>query len=286
MGELFQEHKRFFVTLILGALAFFVLYLVIGAFFDSSTMRARNEIRKARGDIERSLPAGVDLQKLRVQRDQADTALRELTAALHRVPAPGFQLTAEVRDPDLHYNRIADGLRRGLVEACAVRSVDVDMRLGLPDSIPTTRRDIDWYLRGLDVVQQVLESVIRIDTSVLESGIARIERIEIAGQGKAKIGGGTAAPAFVVKHPVSFVIVGHPRAIFSLTEEYSRPLPVGRGLVVEEATIRSLDLPPGAANRGVRAGDPLDRGRVELKLTVAAVDIQRDGAAEPEGKTP
>jgi hypothetical protein len=285
MGDLFQEHKRFIVVLALGGLGFLVARLALGWIFEPSLLRHQSEIRRHATEIGRGLPASVDLSRLRADADRARVAFEAQRALVHRVPSEGCTLTPEISDPDLHYSRMANDVRRREMEACAVRSIDVDPRLGLPESIPTLRKDLEWFLRGLDVVRQVLDLVVRVDTTVLEGGIARIERIEITPPARVRGGAQEGVPPFVLRHPVSFVIVGHPRAVLGLTEELVRRPQPGRGLLVDEATIRSLDQPPGGAARA-RSGDPLDRGRVELKLVVSAVDVNPEAQPEKSGRSP
>ena len=89
-------------------------------------------------------------------REQLRKDFDTLVASVSHTPSEPFRLGASVTDPDLHYNSQVDRLRTGILELAAIRNIDVDQRLGLPDAFPASRGEIEHYLRGLDVIEEMM----------------------------------------------------------------------------------------------------------------------------------
>ncbi|MSR74907.1 MAG: hypothetical protein EXS14_05500 [Planctomycetes bacterium] len=276
MAEFFQEHKRAIAAAAIAALLFLVAHSLISGHYGDVIGRARLDMRRAEDEEKRFKVTQSELEEVRQGREVASAKVLALTQRLQRVQDDGLKLLPTIADADLHYNRMADVVRRDELERCAIANIDVDMSLGLPDAFPTTRREIDWYLRGLDVVKQVLGMVLAVNAEVLEGGIARLDRIEIAPASKTRKDG--AAVAAIGRIPVTFVLVGHPLAVGALRERLARPV-AGRSLALLQGTERSLDMPPGSGPKSSRGMDPLDVGRTQVTLTLAALDIDAGAAA-------
>jgi hypothetical protein len=136
------------------------------------------------------------------------------------------------------------------------------------------------YLRGYDVVRQVLVLALLADDA-MEGGIARIERIDISKPIDLRRGQ-SRRQSFVETLAVEMTIVGHPRAIDLMLRPLTAKPVEGRFLAIEEARIRSLDLPPGEVRRGSGGEDPLDKDRVEVRLKLNALFIDREGRLESD----
>ena len=113
-----------------------------------------------------------------------------------------------------------------------------------------------------------------------EAGVARIERIEISKPPRARPGAERKVP-FVTSIKVDVSIVGHPKAIdwilkntFAAEAKGER---IGRYLSLEQAAIKSLDLPPNAAPKQKRGADPADRRRVECRMSILAMNVNPEG---------
>ncbi len=277
MAEFFQEHKRTIAAAALVLVAFLVVHSLVAGHYGDVTSRARTDIRRASDDEKRFKVSADELKQVRAGREQAEQKVTALLQRLNRVQDEGFKLLPSINDADLHYNRMADTVRRNELERCAVANIHVDMSLGLPDAFPTTRREIDWYLRGLDVVKQMLGTVLAVNAEVLEGGIARVDRIEITPAPKARKDSAPAAP--IARTPVTFVLVGHPLAIGAVRERLARPA-VGRALALTQGTERSLDAPPGSGPKSARGMDPLDAGRTQATLVLAALEVEAGEAAK------
>jgi|GEM_PF-6271683 hypothetical protein len=275
MNEFLQEHKRAVAVAALGSFLFIATNLFISGHYGDAILTGQRQLAQHTADAARFSVDAARLDAARRAREALEERVSALERRMQRVPTKGMLLDATIADADVHYNRMVDAVRRNELEKCALANIDVDARLGLPDAFPATRREVDWFLRGLDVVQQLLEKVLSINAEVLEGGIARVDRIDIAPVPKGKAGAN--GPQRVA---VTFVIVGHPKAVGALREAVARPSD-GRALVLLQGTERSLDVPPQAGPRAPRGMDPLDLGRTQATLVLAALDL---GSAKPEGK--
>jgi hypothetical protein len=278
MNDFFQEHKRFLVIHVAGALIFLILWLIIGGMFDDDIAGNRRREQRSRAVAARSLPAGVDIETLQRTKQDQDEVRDALVGKVRRAVPKRYTLGG-VADPDQHYTNVVSRARTEMSEEFALRNIILDEGLGLPDRFPSSRSEFVWYLRGLDVVDQVLRLVLKADQDILPEGISRFDGIEILPMPKQRTIRTT--NAYVNHHEVSFRLVGHPTSLAYLLEEVSRSRP-GEGLVLRSCRLRSLDQPPGLVRRG-RQADPLDQGRVEANLVLAAVDIDDSGNVRAKG---
>ncbi len=275
-GDIWQEHRKYLTALIAGLVGALVIKLVIGMVYDDRLRKASAKNERARAEQARALPAGVEVGAVKRAREQLEAKFNELRSALHRKPREELVLGPSVADPDLHYNAQIDRIRSGVLELCALRNIDVDPRLGLPDAFPSSRGEFDHYLRGLDAVEQLIAVCLAAEQR-FEAGLARIERIEIEKPSKAKAGAARGKP-FLSTLSVDAVIIGHPRAVDEILRSFAAAdAGDGRRLVVQEASVKSLDVGPGAPNRDRRGTDPLDLRRVELRVRLWALDVDSEG---------
>jgi hypothetical protein len=278
-GDLWQEHRRFITATVAGLVGVFIIKLVIGYVYNPRIERAQGVITRAQGEQARALPSGVNVNEVKKGRENLEAQFGKVRDALQRKPKAEMTLVG-VADPDLHYNAQLDRIRSNLLELCALRNIDVDQKLGLPDAFPATRGEIEHYLRGLDAVEQLIAVCLAAE-SRFEAGVARIERIDIEKPSKARSGAAARAKPFVTTLTVEMAVIGHPRALDEVVRSFSAAPAegdlAGRRLVLLEATLRSLDLGPGVVNRDRRGVDPLDARRCELRLKAAAMDVDSEG---------
>lgn len=284
MGDFFQENKRFLVIHFAGALVFLIAWLIIGAIFESDIARNKRNTARHRREASKQLPSGVSLREVENQLQDQNEALKKLKLLVERKPDKRFTLEGQ-SDPDLWYNEVGNKIEEELVDACARRNIEVDGDLGRPGKYPSTPRQFAWYLRGLGMVDQVLRLCIKAHDEVLEEGIARVDGITIAPAAKLRGGSASRIRPFLIDHHLELTLVGHPTAISYVIEELSRANE-GKALLIADARIQSLDRPPGAGGRRLRGGprrseDPLDRGRVQARLTLRSIDIDEKG--KPKG---
>ena len=155
MSDIWQEHRKFIVNLMVGGLVFLIAYLVIDGIYGSDTANYRNRIRRHKRAQVNMVQAS-DLREIRAERKRQMNEFNRMRAIVQRIPDAGYSLEQGKQSPDLHYSRQVDLLRRDVLELCALKNIQVDQNLGLPAKFPTSRIEKDWYLRGLDVMRQVL----------------------------------------------------------------------------------------------------------------------------------
>jgi hypothetical protein len=279
IGDVWQEHRRFITIVGAGGLILLIGFFTISSIYSGKAARLSSEIDRARSAQRKDqLPPGTDIRKIQADRERLEKEALDLVSGVAHKPADKWTLGPGVADPDLHYNQQIDVLRNGVLELAARRNVDVDQRLGLPDTFPGSRAEIEHYLRGLSVVEAVVSTALAAE-QVHEAGIARIERIEIAKAPKSK--GDQRKVPFVTAIKVDFSVVGHPKAIDwmlkGLAADTKGEGRSGRYLAIEDASIKSLDLAPNATGKERRGADPLDRRRVECRLSILALNVNPEG---------
>ncbi|MAG57289.1 MAG: hypothetical protein CMJ83_13430 [Planctomycetes bacterium] len=275
MNDMFQEHKKFLVTHVAGLLVFLILWLIVGAMFNSDIARNKRKERTSKLKAAQSVPKGVSIRELREAKTRQDDAIKRLRAAVERSPASEYTL-AGVSDPDLHYNAITQKIRDEVVEECMIRNVEfleAAEELGRPTKFPKLPHEFAWYLRGLEMVRQVLDLVVKAHEDVLPEGVARIERINIKAPGRKRRN----RREFLSFVPVEIQIVGHPSSVAYIIEELTLRRE-GQAQIVKKAHLRSLDVPPGLGRRGRARSDPLDQGRVEARIELHTVLLDEKGA--------
>ncbi len=280
VGDVWQEHRRFITIVGAGGLLLLIGYLIISAVYSGKAQRLRDDISRAKS-VQRSssLPQGIELRKIQTEREKLEKDEGDLIQSVAHKPAENWLVGPSVADPDLHYNQQIDRLKTTHLELAAIRNIDVDPKLGLPEQIPATRADFEHYLRGLSVVEELIGAALKAE-QVHEGGIVRIEKIEIARPPKARAATDRKIP-FVTSIKVDMTVVGHPKAtdlfLKTLAADTAGEGRTGQYLAVEEATIHSLDLPPGVAAKATRNADPADRRRVECKVSVLALNVNPEG---------
>jgi hypothetical protein len=280
IGDIWQEHRRFITIVGAGGLILLIAYFTINAIYSGKAQRLSSDIERARSaQRQAALPAGADIRKIQADRERLERETADLVGSVAHTPADKWLILPSVADPDLHYNQQIDGLRNGVLELAALRNIDVDQRLGLPDTFPGSRADIEHYLRGLDVIEAVVSTALAAE-QVHEAGIARIERIEITRPPKAKPANERKVP-FVSAIKVDHSIIGHPKAIDWFLRNFAADAKgegrAGRYLAIEGASIKSLDLPPNATGKEKRGADPMDRRRVECRMSILALTVNPEG---------
>jgi hypothetical protein len=280
-GDVWQEHRRFITMVGAGGLVLFIAYLVISSVYSGKAQRLTSDIERARTAQKQSvLPQGADIRKIQADRERLEKDGLSLMGTVGYKPPENWLVLPNIADPDLHYNRQIDAFRTGVLEFAALRNIDVDQKLGLPEQFPGSRAEIEHYLRGLAVVEAVVRAALLAE-SVHEAGIARIEKIEIARPPKARQGADQRKTPFITSVKVDLTVVGHPKAIDLILKNFAADTSgegrAGQYLSLEDASIKSLDHAPGAPIKERRGGDPADTRRVECKLGILALNVNQEG---------
>jgi hypothetical protein len=281
VGDVWQEHRRFITMVGGGGLVLFIAYLVISSIYNGKAQRLTSDIERARTQQRQSvLPQNANIREIQAGRERLEKDTEALMGTVGYKPSDNWLVLPTVADPDLHYNKQIDAFKNGVLELAALRNIDVDPKLGLPDQFPASRAEIEHYLRGLAVVEAIVGQAVLAE-NVHEGGIARVEKIEIAKAPKARTGADQRKTPFITSIRVDLTIVGHPKAIDlilkNLAQDTSGEGRAGHYLSLEEASIKSLDLAPNAPVRERRGVDPADHRRVECRLGILALNVNPEG---------
>jgi hypothetical protein len=253
LGEFLQENRRFLAGTVVAAALFVVGTAIVGAVFGSELEAARFDVTQGKGKASKDpLFTAKNLETARKQEEALKASVDALAARLRFVPRPEFQLKDGGASPANQYLDIAARMREARLEEARARGVDLVESAGVPDRSPTQLEEIRRTLRGLDLVDRVLEILIR-------SRVRAVERIQIASErGREK----RASPLFreEVRVEVDFLATSPALSAFlEATQERTPPL-----------TIDSFDAVGGGASgkAAVSGGEPL----VRVSVVFAALE--------------
>ncbi len=258
--EFWQENKSFVLILVGGFVVFLTAWFIVtGSVEDeirSNVAAARNHERKAK---KLKLPSGA-LRSVEARLEELRERLDMLRKELAYAPQAGFTLEGVNKSPDVHFNEILHRMLRDVVEVAASLDIRISPDLGLHGVTPRTRKETEWYLNGLDIVN-------RIGVAAIASQVEAVEPLTIQAYPK-KRGGRRGERPFIEPVSVTFHARGGPAAIDSLLRGLQLP---GARLVVTTARISSLEKPKG------KKTSVFDEGQVALDATVEALRVDPEG---------
>ncbi|MBT3340636.1 MAG: hypothetical protein HOM34_10240 [Planctomycetes bacterium] len=226
-----QTHRRFLTGIMGGVVVFFVAEMILGATIQSEWAASQQKIRASSSQLAKQRYGASQVAELR----QRSTDLEAWSQSLAQQALPPLRARFAVpasASPAQHYIQETGRLRNELRSWALRQNCEVDESLGLPNVSPTQPAMIARILRGLDVVERVVQ------LGVL-SGAQSIENISIgsrARRSKSKKGG-----SLLDTIPISIEVVFEPglatgflRAILAESGE-SADGPLGLvGLEVQE----------------------------------------------------
>ena len=283
MGDLWQEHRRFIVTVAAGALVFMIASMIISGMFGDRITRSRGRIASSQSAVN-AAPKNADVKALEADRMQAEQLRDDLVAALERKPLKEYTVGTDRPDPDGYYSRTIQKQQSRLAEFFASENIMLDGSLGQPGSFPTLRYAQDWYLRGLDAVTQVLGLAMEAD-SEFPGSIVAVEKIDIAappkftGRSASKEGA-----AFLTRLPVTIRIKGHPKGVNWILWRLAQKNTNGRTLVLASGTIESLDKMVAPGTLPPRGLDERNRGLVQAVVVLQALEVEPKGRIDNGGR--
>jgi len=234
LNNFWQENKRFVVTIVSGAIVFVIGSMVVDSFFKSSLQQQEREA-STNSDKLRNTPmyGSAELQRAEEQNAALVSATERLSNWVEFKTRPRFQLDATKGPAANQYFTTVAAVREELLRAAGRANLRLPDDLGLPALSPTREVDIQKTLEALDLV----ERAVRI---ALESGVERIERIEI------KPDPGLASRAGVgeiERTRVSFVVAGAPQPLVRMLFASQGRSPEG-ALALLPLVIERADLVP------------------------------------------
>ena len=187
LNDIWQEHKRFILSLAIGAIAFLVGYMVITGQFDTTGLErriqnAKSMIRKA-DRYDRS--ARQEFAQAREKLEQRYRQGRNKVAFKVREP---FSLQGK-GDPRPHYFLVTEQVKSRVRAECNRSDVRLDdtrgaASLGLPQASPTDKEQIERTLVGLDLADRMMTRLLAADAEAVSRnrqarGLREVSRMAI-----------------------------------------------------------------------------------------------------------
>ncbi|MEL6905295.1 MAG: hypothetical protein AAFP22_07815 [Planctomycetota bacterium] len=204
LNEIWQEHKRFIVTLCSAALLFFIGTTVVESVFGADRRAKSKAIAESARVLRDPHFTASDRRDAAELKEQLEERTRALEDAVAFVPRPGFLI--ETRAPAAAQNAFMDAgerLRSRLGDLASRRRAVLPDGLGI--EMPGSR-NVDVYerhLHALDLLERSLEIG-------LESGVRRVRNVRIELDRAFKTGRGLGP---VERTEVTIEVEGDPEAV-------------------------------------------------------------------------
>jgi hypothetical protein len=256
LNDIWQEHKRWILSVIGGAVVFLVAFSVIGSVFDPDTpwrgaMSAAAQINKAE-----LYPAAARDQAVadRTQLAAAAAVARQKTEFL---PAEDLDLAGKQGSVSVHYNTVTSDVKKRMLAEADRLNVRVEAKeFGLPANSPTDRDEIQRTLIGLDLVREALTRLFAVAEKVRAdepdaAGVESVQKIQIQARTQVR----RAGPA---------ALAGKPRPVDDLLDqvdvqlEFRADAPTLTGLLESfRSEQRPILVDKLKVEEGKEPGDPL-----------------------------
>ncbi len=208
IGEIWEEHKKFIVAVGAALVVFFIGTRIVNSMYvspanrlDASASRLESKLRKGVS------PDSGDLRDARNNGEAADARLAEIEARVAYEIDPRFRLEPGA-DFDLVYNDRYREVRDAILQRSSIEDVDVDPSIGMPDTTPQDRVDVERHLKALDQIQRVLGAA-------MDNGVVAIPFVRMLEEGRR---GFLASQAYLERTRVEYEMTGSADSIFGLVE--------------------------------------------------------------------
>lgn len=172
LNDIWQEHKRFILTVAVGCLVFLIANLTVTSIYEGDLTSANARSVSTRRELAKPLFGPRDRTRAQEQNDGLREALDELRERVAFRPRQEFLLDPDGGAESIQYQRIASRVRDDLLPRAARANLALEDTLGLPALSPTEAYKIERYLEALDVVERSVRLAI-------DSGVARVDDIAI-----------------------------------------------------------------------------------------------------------
>lgn len=192
LDALWQTHRRFLIGVAIGLVVFFILRMISGATWKGDLSSAQRKTITARRALSGQHVNVSEVTRARNLLVGLVEQSKSLAAQCLPPLPPEFQ-PAVGQSPSKHYIQFTGRRRSELISQASLRNMQLDESLGLPAVSPTQPPIIERVMRGLWVVDQMVQLAIgwdatevddiRINTRVRsrgKSGMAAVEVTEVA----------------------------------------------------------------------------------------------------------
>ena len=197
LDTIWQLHRRFLTGTAIALFVFLIGLAMIGNTAGKDLKRYNLTAGKHKRTLNTPAYSRAQVGDLRARLSE----MEQRTDALANESLPPLRqkfIPAAGQSPTQHYIELTGTLRSELVTESLLNNVDIDDSLGLPAQSPTQPQMIARILRGLDVVDRVVNLAVR-------TGAIAVEDIQIASRIPKKRRAG--APSKLDMTPVTMEIV-------------------------------------------------------------------------------
>jgi len=172
LNEIWQEHKRFILTVAAGFLTFFVANSVIEGMFSADIRSANRTVRGDRAVLASNLYKADDRETAELENESLRRGYEELVAAAAFRPRPDFDLSQATASPQNTYITNVERVEDRLVDLASQKRAFLPDGLGL-ETVQTLNGDVvERHLHALDLLERAVEMA-------LEAGVRRVRRIDV-----------------------------------------------------------------------------------------------------------
>jgi len=173
LNNFWQENKRFVVTVASGAILFVIGSMVVQSFFKSELQLHERDARTRGDKLRNTAMFGTrELERAQQQNEALNTAIEQLSAAVEFKTRARFQLDPAKGPAQNQYFATVAAVRDEVLRAAGRANLRLPEDLGLPALSPTHELEIQKTLEAFDLVERIVHLA-------LESGVERVERLEI-----------------------------------------------------------------------------------------------------------
>lgn len=254
LSELWQENKRFLLSVAGGIVLFAIAWNVVDGATWARARAARGRIAARRADLAKPMFRSDQRDRAREQNEALRAALDELAGEVEFHPRPEF-MAADSASISSAYFATASDVRESLMTLAGRSGLRLPESLGLPPSV-LDEAEIGRYLEGLDVVDRVVHLAMR-------AGVERIDAIRIR-LDPAVLADRTLPP--VERTRVELELSGAPQPLVRLLALTQEPLH-GQPLLIDRVEMKSART---------------KRDEATLELVLLAVHLHGRSNEEPE----
>lgn len=230
LNNFWQQNKRFVVSVASGAIVFVIGLMLIDGLYGDDLAKLTREVGQNENRL-RNTPmfTRADRDKAQTQNEALQRSITDLEARVRFVTRPFFRVATDGAPAANQYFAVVSQTREELLRSAGRANLRLPEDLGLPALSPTRDADIVKHLEALDLVERVVRLA-------LDSGVQRIDKIEIRLDPKLNSREGVGA---IERTRVAFTISGDPAPLTELLIASQE----SRDVKLEGQTLRVLPLP-------------------------------------------
>lgn len=230
LTNFWQQNKRFVVSLLSGVIVFATGLMVIDGMYGADLAKLSREVNQNETRLRNTpMYTRAERDKAQAQNEALQAAIGGLESRVRFSARPAYQLSSSGSPAASQYFAIVSQAREELLRSAGRANLRVPEDLGLPALSPTRDAEIVKYLEALDLVDRVVRLA-------LESGVQRIDKIEIRLDPKLNSREGVGA---LERTRVAFTMSGDPSPLTELLIASQQ----SREVKLEKQSLRILPLP-------------------------------------------